>query len=68
MTNKEYLLSLSDKECAEKIKWLYWNYSMQYTDSSLAIQAWLGTEHIEIPGYVNEPLPIEGFLNEFEED
>ena len=47
MTNKEYLLTLSDKECAKKIKWLYWDYSMQYTDSILAVQEWLGEEYIE---------------------
>lgn len=46
MTNKEYLLTLSDKECAEKIEWLCWRYSMQYSDSLFAIQNWLGKEHV----------------------
>jgi len=45
MTNKEYLLTLSDKECAEKIRWLYLDYSMQYTDSLLAVRDWLGKEY-----------------------
>lgn len=45
MTNKEYLLTLSDKECAEKIVWLWAHYSLCYTDSLLAIEQWLGEEH-----------------------
>lgn len=68
MTNKEYLLTLSDKELAQKILWLAHCYGYKFTDSTLAIEQWLGEEHIEIPGYINEPLPIEGFLNSFEEE
>ena len=47
MTNKQYLLTLSDKECAEKIRWLWAHYSLCYTDSLLAVQDWLGEEYIE---------------------
>lgn len=47
MTNKEYLLTLSDRKCAEKIEWLWTYYSLCYTDSLLAIQNWLGEEHVE---------------------
>jgi hypothetical protein len=47
MTNKEYLLTLSDEECAKKIRWLWMHYSVWYTDSLLAVQDWLGKEHVE---------------------
>lgn len=45
MTNKEYLLTLSDKELAQKILWLAHCYGYKFTDSKLAIEQWLGEEH-----------------------
>jgi len=47
MTNKEYLSTLSDRACAEKIMWLLFQYSIGYTSSLLAIQDWLGKEHVD---------------------
>lgn len=47
MTNKEYLLTLSDRECAEKIMWLWLQYSLGYTESLLAVQDWLGKEYVK---------------------
>lgn len=41
MTNKEYLISISDKKCAELITWLVYRYSLSYTDSNKAIEEWL---------------------------
>lgn len=53
MTNKEYLLSLPDKECSEKIAWLCWNYSISYTNSLLAIEYWL-SQTTDDKGVIND--------------
>lgn len=47
MTNKEYLLTLSDKELSQKILWLAYCYAYKFTDSTLAIEQWLGEEYKE---------------------
>jgi hypothetical protein len=47
MTNKEYLLTLSDKELAQKILWLVHCYGYKFTDSTLAVEQWLGEEYKE---------------------
>lgn len=50
MTNKEYLLTLSDKELAQKILWLVHCYGYKFNDSKLAIEQWLSEEHVNCEG------------------
>ena len=45
MTNKEWLSTLSAEEWWDVINWLYHTYGMMWTDSRLAIMAWLEEEH-----------------------
>lgn len=48
MTNKEYLARISDKECSDLIIWLVYSYSFGFTDSSKAIEEWLGKTRCSI--------------------